>query len=144
MLSCRKVNAESAFAECLILHDRWQNLSLTCCSYTQCMTSFPLRSELSQAHISTRYQHDCVLCCLQHILPAKTYSAAKTLALSAGVALLGVVMVLLVGYVMASPTFGWTGLAPHRAALTPYLSPPSPHPHLPLFPLPCILPVCCT
>lgn len=47
---------------------------------------------------------------LQHILPARTYNAAKALALSAGVAVLGVVMVLLLGYVMASPTFGWTGL----------------------------------
>ena len=49
-------------------------------------------------------------CWLQNILPAKTYSAAKALALSAGAVLLGVVMVLLVGYVMASPTFGLTGL----------------------------------
>lgn len=47
---------------------------------------------------------------VQNILPAKTYNAAKALALSAGVALLGVVVVLLVGYVAASPTFGWTGL----------------------------------
>ena len=47
---------------------------------------------------------------LQHILPAKTYNATKALALSAGVAVLGVIMVLVVGYVMASPTFGWTGL----------------------------------
>ena len=46
---------------------------------------------------------------MQNILPAKTYNAAKALALSAGVALLGVVLVLLVGYVAASPTFGWTG-----------------------------------
>ena len=48
---------------------------------------------------------------MQNILPAKTYSAAKALALSAGVALLGIVMVLLLGYVMASPTFGWTGVS---------------------------------
>lgn len=47
---------------------------------------------------------------LQHILPARTYNAAKALAVSAGVAVLGVVMVLLLGYVMASPTFGWTGV----------------------------------
>lgn len=46
---------------------------------------------------------------LQNILPTKTYNAAKTLTLTAGVAGLGVVMVLLTGYVMASPTFGWTG-----------------------------------
>ena len=46
---------------------------------------------------------------LQNILPAKTYNAAKTLTLTAGVAGLGMVMVLLTGYVMASPTFGWTG-----------------------------------
>lgn len=46
---------------------------------------------------------------LQNILPAKTYNAAKTLALTAGVVGLGIVMVLLTGYVMASPTFGWTG-----------------------------------
>ena len=56
---------------------------------------------------------------LQNILPAKTYSAAKALALSAGVAVLGVVMVLLVGYVMASPTFGWTGLYPFTASAAP-------------------------
>jgi len=52
---------------------------------------------------------DCVLLLVQHILPPKTYGAAKALALSAGVALMGIVLVLLVGYVMASPTFGWTG-----------------------------------
>ncbi|KAL3132585.1 hypothetical protein ABBQ32_009119 [Trebouxia sp. C0010 RCD-2024] len=46
---------------------------------------------------------------IKHILPARTYNAAKALAVSAGVAVLGVVMVLLLGYVMASPTFGWTG-----------------------------------
>lgn len=46
---------------------------------------------------------------LQNILPAKTYNAAKTLTLTAGVAGLGMIMVLLTGYVMASPTFGWTG-----------------------------------
>ena len=50
-----------------------------------------------------------VLLLLQNILPAKTYNAAKTLTLTAGVAGLGMVMVLLTGYVMASPTFGWTG-----------------------------------
>jgi len=49
---------------------------------------------------------------LQHILPAKTYNAAKALALSAGVAFMAVVAVLMVGYVMASPTFGWTGNFP--------------------------------
>lgn len=49
---------------------------------------------------------------LQHILPAKTYNAAKALALSAGVAFMAVVAVLMVGYVMASPTFGWTGNLP--------------------------------
>ncbi len=49
---------------------------------------------------------------LQHILPAKTYNAAKALALSAGVAIMAVVAVLMVGYVMASPTFGWTGNLP--------------------------------
>lgn len=47
---------------------------------------------------------------MQRILPTRTYNAAKALALSAGVAMLGVILVLLVGYVMASPTFGWTGL----------------------------------
>lgn len=46
---------------------------------------------------------------IKHILPAKTYNAAKALALSAGVAFMAVVAVLMVGYVMASPTFGWTG-----------------------------------
>ena len=49
---------------------------------------------------------------LQHILPAKTYNAAKALALSAGVAFMAVVAVLMVGYVMASPTFGWSGNLP--------------------------------
>lgn len=49
---------------------------------------------------------------LQRLLPSKTYNAAKALGLSAGVAVLGVILVLLVGYVMASPTFGWTGRCP--------------------------------
>ena len=55
---------------------------------------------------------------LQHILPAKTYNAAKALALSAGVAFMAVVAVLMVGYVMASPTFGWTGNFPPTDIMT--------------------------
>ena len=53
-----------------------------------------------------------ILHMLQRLLPSKTYNAAKAFALSAGVAVLGIILVLLVGYVMASPTFGWTGRCP--------------------------------
>ena len=48
------------------------------------------------------------------MLPPKAYQAAKTLVLSVGVILIGVVLTFVIGYVMASPTFGWTG-----AILTP-------------------------
>ena len=43
------------------------------------------------------------------MLPPKAYQAAKTLVLSVGVILIGVVLTIVIGYVMASPTFGWTG-----------------------------------
>ena len=47
---------------------------------------------------------------LQGLLPPKMYQRAKALVLTAGVAALGVVAFLVFGYVMASPTFGWTGV----------------------------------
>ncbi|KAK9810592.1 hypothetical protein WJX73_002972 [Symbiochloris irregularis] len=46
---------------------------------------------------------------IKGLLPHKTYQKAKTLVLTAGVVLLGILMTIVVGYVMASPTFGWTG-----------------------------------
>lgn len=46
---------------------------------------------------------------MQSVLPAKAYQAAKTLVLTGGVAIVGVLLALVTGYVMASPTFGWTG-----------------------------------
>ena len=48
-------------------------------------------------------------CAAQGILPAKAYSAAKTLVLTAGVGALSGVGLLVLFYVMSSPTFGWTG-----------------------------------
>ena len=45
----------------------------------------------------------------QSMLPPKAYQAAKTLVLSVGVILIGMVLTIVIGYVMASPTFGWTG-----------------------------------
>ncbi len=53
------------------------------------------------------------------MLPPKSYQAAKTLVLTVGVALIGGLATLVVGYVMASPTFGWTG--------NPPLHPTKPH-----------------
>lgn len=46
---------------------------------------------------------------MQGMLPPKAYQAAKTLVLTVGIVLLGLLATLVVGYVMASPTFGWTG-----------------------------------
>ena len=43
------------------------------------------------------------------MLPPKTYQKAKTLVLTAGVVTLGALATVVIGYVMASPTFGWTG-----------------------------------
>ena len=45
------------------------------------------------------------------MLTPKAYQQAKTLLLTSAVAGAGIVMTLLTGYVMASPTFGWTGAA---------------------------------
>ena len=45
----------------------------------------------------------------QGILPDRAFSAAKTLVLTAGVAVLSAVVLLVLFYVMSSPTFGWTG-----------------------------------
>ena len=47
---------------------------------------------------------------LQGLLPPKMYQQAKVLVLSVGVAALVLVASLVIGYVMASPTFGWTGV----------------------------------
>jgi hypothetical protein len=46
---------------------------------------------------------------LQDILPPKAYNAAKTLVLTAGVAGMSGILLLVLFYVMSSPTFGWTG-----------------------------------
>ena len=48
---------------------------------------------------------------MQGMLTPKAYQQAKTLLLTSAIAGAGVVMTLLIGYVMASPTFGWTGAA---------------------------------
>lgn len=51
--------------------------------------------------------------CIQWIkglLPAHSYQTAKKLLLLLTVAAAGIVSVLVVGYVMTSPTFGWTGV----------------------------------
>lgn len=48
---------------------------------------------------------------LQNMLSPKAYQAAKALVITVGVALIGVIFTLVIGYVMASPTFGWTGVA---------------------------------
>jgi len=48
---------------------------------------------------------------LQGMLTPKAYQQAKTLLLTSAIAGAGIVMTLLTGYVMASPTFGWTGAA---------------------------------
>ena len=49
------------------------------------------------------------------MLTPKAYQQAKTLLLTSAVVGAGVVMTLLIGYVMASPTFGWTGAHPLRS-----------------------------
>ena len=46
---------------------------------------------------------------LQDILPVKAYNAAKTLVLTSGVVLMSGILLLVLFYVMSSPTFGWTG-----------------------------------
>lgn len=49
----------------------------------------------------------CVL--LQDVLPPKAYNAAKTLVLTVGVAIMSGILLLVIFYVISSPTFGWTG-----------------------------------
>lgn len=46
---------------------------------------------------------------IQHMLPPRAYSAAKRLVITVGGAALALVLALVVSYVAASPTFGWTG-----------------------------------
>lgn len=46
---------------------------------------------------------------IRDMLPPRAYSAAKKLVLTFGTTALAVVMALVVSYVAASPTFGWTG-----------------------------------
>ena len=58
---------------------------------------------------------------MQGLLPHKTYQKAKKLVLTAGVVLLGLMVSIVVGYVMASPTFGWTGTT--ASALPPICQP---------------------
>ncbi|KAK9846648.1 hypothetical protein WJX81_008403 [Elliptochloris bilobata] len=46
---------------------------------------------------------------IKDVLPPRAFRTAQTLVLSTSIALLGVVATLVIFYVMASPTFGWTG-----------------------------------
>ncbi len=46
---------------------------------------------------------------MQSVLPPRAFRAAQALVLSGSIVLLGVVATLVIFYVMASPTFGWTG-----------------------------------
>eukprot|EP01023_Acetabularia_acetabulum_P012877 TRINITY_DN16075_c0_g1_i4.p1 TRINITY_DN16075_c0_g1~~TRINITY_DN16075_c0_g1_i4.p1 ORF type:complete len:499 (+),score=99.11 TRINITY_DN16075_c0_g1_i4:346-1842(+) len=46
---------------------------------------------------------------IQYVLPRKTFIAAAMLLFGVGAAVLGVVLVTVIGYVLTSPTFGWTG-----------------------------------
>ena len=46
---------------------------------------------------------------MQDVLPAKAYNAAKTLLLTVGVAIMSGTLLLVIFYVISSPTFGWTG-----------------------------------
>ena len=55
---------------------------------------------------------------VQGILPEKTYQSAKILALTVGIGGVAVAITLMVGYVAASPTFGWTGGPPQSHVLT--------------------------
>ena len=55
---------------------------------------------------------------VQGILPEKTYQSAKILALTVGTGGVAVAITLMVGYVAASPTFGWTGGPPQSQVLT--------------------------
>lgn len=50
---------------------------------------------------------------MQDILPMKAYNAAKTLVLTLGVVLMSGILLLVLFYVMSSPTFGWTGNLNH-------------------------------
>lgn len=43
------------------------------------------------------------------MLTPRAYAHAKRLVLTGGVAVVSVVLVLVLGYVAASPTFGWSG-----------------------------------
>ncbi len=46
----------------------------------------------------------------------KAYNAAKTLVLTCGVLLMSGILLLVLFYVMSSPTFGWTGEAQTRGS----------------------------
>ncbi|RMZ56966.1 hypothetical protein APUTEX25_005028 [Auxenochlorella protothecoides] len=46
---------------------------------------------------------------IKETLPPRTYEAAKRVVWTVGTAVAGVILVLVTGYVTASPTFGWTG-----------------------------------
>lgn len=59
---------------------------------------------------------------LQDTLPPRAFRAAQALVLSGSIALLGVVATLVIFYVMASPTFGWTGVPPLQDCLGLYRS----------------------
>jgi hypothetical protein len=47
----------------------------------------------------------------QSILPPRVFRAALALLLTTSIAVLAAVVLIVTGYVMASPTFGWTGTA---------------------------------
>ena len=46
---------------------------------------------------------------MQGVLPDKAYNAAKTLVMTVGVIFMSSVLLVVLFYVMGSPTFGWTG-----------------------------------
>ena len=54
---------------------------------------------------------------LQDVLPPRAYNAAKTLVLTVGVAVMSGILLLVIFYVISSPTFGWTGDAAPPQAL---------------------------
>ena len=61
-----------------------------------CVMEVPSRAEIPCAR-------------LQDVLPPKAYNAAKTLVLTVGVAIMSGILLLVIFYVISSPTFGWTG-----------------------------------
>lgn len=46
---------------------------------------------------------------IKSVLPPRAFASAQRLVLTAGLGVLAVVVVIVTGYIAASPTFGWTG-----------------------------------